>query len=160
MSHVKTRVGLVALEAILALTAIVSAFTVIPSLPPEWIKGSAFADYTIPAIALGVLVGGSAVVAALAVVIRPALGAAASIVAGLMIIGFELVEMVVVGFSLVVYGPGMPQAWLQVVYIALGAAIAILGARLWLALGGRIPKFRPARPAPAAPRTTITWPGR
>jgi hypothetical protein len=159
MSYLKTRIGLVALEAILALTAIVSAFTVIPNLPPDWIKGSVFSDYTIPALALGVLVGGSAAFAALAVVFKPTLGAAASVVAGLMIIGFELVEIVVVGFTLVTYGPGVPQAWLQIVFIALGAAISILGTRLWLAHGGRIPPFRAGQSSQAARRTTVAGRG-
>jgi uncharacterized membrane protein len=107
MSDLKTRAGLVLLEGILALTAILGAITVIPNLPHDWIKGGVFPDYTIPALALGVLVGGSAVIAG--------------------------------RFTLVTYGAGQPQSWLQVAYITVGAAITILGARLWLALGGRIP---------------------
>jgi hypothetical protein len=135
----KTRAALVLLEGILAFTAILGALAIIPNLPHDWIKGSVFPDYTIPALALGVLVGGSAVIAGLAVIFRPMIGAAASVVAGVMIIGFELVEIIVVGFTLVTYGAGQPQSWLQVAYITVGAAITILGARLWLALGGRIP---------------------
>lgn len=139
MSHWKARSALVVLEAILALTAVLGAVSVVPNLPPDWIKGSIFPDYTIPALALGVLVGGSAIVAALAVLWRPLVGAAVSVVAGVMIVGFELVESTVVGFTLVTIGPGQPQAWLQVVYLAVGTLITILGARLWLALGGAIP---------------------
>jgi hypothetical protein len=139
MSHLKTRAALVLLEGILALTAIFGAITVIPNLPQDWIRGSVFPSYTVPALALGVLVGGSATIAGLAVIFRPMIGAAASVVAGVMIIGFELVEVIVVGFTLVTYGAGQPQSWLQVAYITVGAAIAILGARLWLALAGRIP---------------------
>jgi len=141
MSHLKTRAALVLLEGILALTAIFGAITVIPNLPHDWIKGSVFPDYSLPALALGVLVGGSATVAGLAVIFRPMIGAVASVVAGVMIIGFELVEVIVVGFTLMTYGAGQPQSWLQVVYLAVGAAIAILGARLWLALGGRVPRI-------------------
>jgi len=151
MSHVKTRTALVVLEAILALTAIYGAITVIPNLPHDWIKGSIFPDYTIPALALGVLVGGSAIVAGLAVILRPMAGAAASVAAGGIIVGFELVEIVAVGFTLVTYGAGQPQSWLQVGYIALGTGIAVLGASLWLALGGGIPLLHVGR-SPAGAR--------
>ncbi len=54
--------------------------------------------------------------------------------AGVILIAFELVEIGVVGFTLATYGPGSPQAWLQVIYLAV-AAIAILGTRLGLAEG-------------------------
>ncbi len=43
---------------------------------------------------------------------------------------FEVVEIAVVGFTLSRYGPGSPQAWLQVIYLAAGAAMVVLGIRL------------------------------
>jgi hypothetical protein len=136
MSNWKTRIPLLVLDSVLAVSAIVSAFTVIPLLPREWIAGSIFPDYTAPAVALGVLVGGSALIAAVAVIFRPLLGAAAAMVSAVMIIGFELVEIAAVGFSPVTYGVDKPQSWLQVAYLVLGAVIAVLGARLWRALSG------------------------
>jgi hypothetical protein len=137
MSNWKTRITLFVLDSVLAVSAIVSAFTVIPGLPREWIAGSIFPDYTVPAIALGMLVGGSALIAATAVIFRPKLGAAAAMVSAVMITGFELVEIAAVGFSPVTYGLDKPQSWLQVAYLALGAVIAFLGAGLWRAVGGR-----------------------
>lgn len=139
MKYIKIRVALVVLEAILAITAISGAIWVIPNLPLDWIKGTIFPNYTIPALSLGILVGGSAIVAALTVIVRPVIGAAASVLAGAMIIGFELVEILAVGFTMVTLGADQPQSWLQVAYLSLGTTIAILGARLWRALGGRIP---------------------
>lgn len=139
MNHWRTRSAIAILDLILAVTAIFGALTVVPSLPRDWIAGSIFTDYTIPALALGVLVGGSAVVATLAVLFRPTVGAAAAIVSGLMIIGFEVVEIVSVGFSPLTHGAAYPQSWLQVVYIALGFVVAGLGAGLWRALGGFVP---------------------
>jgi hypothetical protein len=137
MSKWKTRIALPVLDSVLAVSAIVSAFTVIPGLPREWIAGSIFPDYTMPALALGVLVGGSALGAAMAVIFRPVLGAAAAMVSAAMIIGFELVEIAAVGFTPLTYGLDKPQSWLQVAYLALGAVIAFLGAGLWRALSGR-----------------------
>jgi hypothetical protein len=139
MTYWKTRGAIAILDLILAVTAIFGALTVIPSLPREWIAGSVFTDYTIPALALGVLVGGSAAVATFAVLFRPRVGAVAAIVSALMIIGFEVVEIVSVGFSPLTHGAGYPQSWLQVVYIALGLVLAGLGAGLWRALGGSVP---------------------
>ncbi len=139
MTNWKTRGAIAFLDLILAVTAIFGALTVIPSLPRDWIAGSVFTDYTIPALALGVLVGGSAAVATLAVLFRPRVGAVAAIVSALMIIGFEVVEIVSVGFSPLTHGAGSPQSWLQVVYIALGLVLAGLGAGLWRALGGSVP---------------------
>lgn len=61
---------------------------------------------------------------------RPPLGAFTSVVAGLFMIIFELVEIAVVGFT-PVQSPDQFPAWLQVVYLTVGGAMAILGARLW-----------------------------
>ncbi len=139
MSHWKTRTGIAFLDLILAVTALFGALTVVPVLPRDWIAGSIFSDYTIPALGLGVLVGGSAAVATVAVLFRPKVGAAAAMVSAVMIIGFEVVEIVAVGFSPLTQGGAYPQSWLQVVYIALGLVLAALGASLWRAQGGFVP---------------------
>ena len=89
----------------------------------------------IPALALGVLCGGSALAALGAVLARPRLGALVAVVSGVMIIGFELVEIAVVGFTAVM-SPEQPVAWLQMFYIVFGVAVTLLGARLWKAETG------------------------
>jgi hypothetical protein len=130
MRHLASRGVLLVLTAFLAVTAIAGAIVVVPGLPMEWIEGSIFTDYTIPAIALGV-VGALAVVALVLTIMHPAWAGPAAVVAGLAMIAFELVEIAVVGFSLAEYGVGEPVAWLQVVYIVIGAMTAIVGAALW-----------------------------
>jgi hypothetical protein len=50
-------------------------------------------------------------------------------------VAFELVEIVVVGFT-PAQTPDQFPAWLQVVYLAVGAALVLLGARLWKAETG------------------------
>jgi hypothetical protein len=143
MYAVKIRIGLFALNAFLALTAFFGAISVVPTLPADWIRGSVFPDYTIPALGLG-SVAVVAAAAAVALLLRPKVGAVASTAAGLMIIGFELVEIATVGFSLVTHGPGMPQSWLQVVYLVIGAVLGLLGLRLWHQDWTPSAKFHPA----------------
>lgn len=129
---------LVALAAFMALTAISGAIFVVPAMPRSVLQEgvlSLFADFTIPALALGILCGGGALVALVSVLVHPRLGALASVVAGMFMIVFELVEIVVVGFT-ATQTPDQVQAWLQVVYLLVGAALVILGARLWKAETG------------------------
>jgi len=135
MTHRTNRIALGLLELFVVLTAVQGAIFVIPNLPPAWIKGTPFADYTIPALALGIVCGGGSLIAGLAVMFRPLLGGALSIMAGVVMIGFELVEISVVGFTLVTNGPATPQAWLQFIYLAVGTAITLLGFRLLVAEG-------------------------
>lgn len=137
-SHKGLRAGLVALEAFTAATAIWGGAFVVPTIPVEWLhRGliTPFSDTTIPAIALGVLCGGSALAALVAVIARPRLGAMLAMLSGGLMVGFELVEILVVGFTPLMYPTQLP-AWLQPFYIVVGAAIALLGARLWKAETG------------------------
>lgn len=149
------RVALVVLEMFLALTAIYGAIYVVPVQPRELLVGSAFADYTIPALGLGVLVGGSALLAVASLVLRPQLGALLSLVAGGFIIVFELVETAVLGLDVWLHmlglGPaptlekfgsleGIPMPlgvplplWLQPFYMVVGLLIVGLALRLWTA---------------------------
>jgi hypothetical protein len=130
--HRWLRGSLAGLTAFMALTAIYGAIFVVPTMPRAVLRQgllALFPDFTIPALALGVLCGGSAVVAFVAVLARPRLGGLTSVVAGILMIAFELVEIVVVGFTPVM-APDQFPAWLQVVYLIIGAALVILGMRL------------------------------
>lgn len=136
--HWGLRGTLAALAAFTALTAIQGAIFVIPTMPHSVLhKGvlALFPDYTVPALALGILCGGGALVAFVTVLARPLVGALASIAAGAFMVAFELVEIVVVGFT-PVQTPDQFPAWLQVVYLVVGGAMLILGARLWKAETG------------------------
>ena len=130
MSHPGLRVPLIILAAFIGFTALYGAFAVVPDLPRDWLDGAPFADYTIPAVALGA-VGVAAVVTMLVAVIRPEVAGALAFVTGLAMMGFELVQIAVVGLSIVEYGTDEPVAWLQIVYLGVGAVLAILGAALW-----------------------------
>ena len=134
------RIGLLALDAFVAFTAIYGAIFVVPTIPLEWLKRGPFTDYTVPALALGILVGGSALVAAVLLLVRPSVGALATIGAGIMIIGFELVEIGIVGFTLIEYDASQFPAWLQVIYLALGSLQVLFGYRAWQATGSTVPR--------------------
>jgi len=132
MRHYASRGLLAVLSGFIAVTAIAGAIFVVPTLPPEWIEGSVLEDYTIPALALA-LVGGLAAVTLMALVLRPAVAGLFAVVTGLAMVAFEVVEIAVVGFSLIDYGVGEPVAWLQVVYLAVGMLTAGAGFALWRA---------------------------
>lgn len=86
--------------------------------PVELLAGSAFASYRVPGLALGLVVGGSALLAAELARRRHALAATASLASAGAICVFEAVEVTVIGWH-----------WLQVAYFLLGASIAIIALR-------------------------------
>jgi hypothetical protein len=132
MHHYASRGLLAVLSGFIAVTAIAGAIFVVPTLPPEWIEGSVLDSYTIPALALGV-VGGLALLTLIALVVRPAVAGLVAVVAGMAMVAFELVEIGIVGFSLIDYGIDEPVAWLQVVYLVVGTLTAGAGYALWRA---------------------------
>ena len=120
---------LIVLDAFLALTAVAGGIGLLTGVLDPGVKlleGSPFSSYTLPGLALLVLVGGSVLVATLLLVRLPPLGVPASGIAGVMIMGFELVEVLVIGSD-----PGLARN-LQVFYFTLGLAIAVLAAVRWL----------------------------
>lgn len=141
MTHVGKHVALFLLAAFNAATAGYGAIFIVPTMPREWILFGPFSDYTVPALALGFLVGGTALAAAVAITWRPWAGALASMLAGCVIVAFELIEIGVVGLSVVVVGPGQVQSWLQIAYIIIGIAQVVVGYRLWLATAATAPSM-------------------
>jgi hypothetical protein len=150
MRHIASRGLLAVLSGFIAVTALVGAAFVVPALPLEWLEGSVLADYTIPALALG-LVGLSAVVTLAALVVGPEAAGAFAVVTGTAMVIFELVEIWVVGFSLVEYGIGEPVAWLQVIYLVVGTTLAGVGFSLWRATTDEREASAPAMPSPTSP---------
>lgn len=141
----KLRGTLIGLELFTAFGAIAGAIFVVPGLPREWLAGSPFSDYTIPALALGVLCGGGSLAAAMAVVWRPALGGIASVGAGSAMALFEVVEVAAVGFMIVKF-PMEPASYLQPFYFIVGLVIAGLGV---LVSRDAEPSARTLQPTPA-----------
>lgn len=148
MTRTVTRIGLLALDGFVAVSAVAGAIWVVPTMPMEWIKAGPFSDWTIPAVALG-LVGVLAAVAFAALLLRPWAGALLSILAGVAMVVFELVEVGVVGWTLT--DPSLEgfQKSLQVVYLVVGSAQAVLGWVTWRATRDAAPPIPLVHPSTA-----------
>ena len=118
------RTWLITLEMFLGVTAALGGLCLVMGwyAPPlDMLAGSIFASYLVPGLALAVLVGGGSVLAAVLLARHAAWGVAVSAAAGVMILVFEAVELVVIGFT-----------WLLAGYVAVGLLILALAAWLWL----------------------------
>ena len=122
------RILLIVLAFFLALTAFAGGIGLLADLntpPVEMLNGSPFSDYSIPGLALFVLVGGGALASAVLLLRRHPWAVFAAGAAGIMIIFFEIVEVLVIGSD-----PGVARG-LQIFYFSLGLVIALLSAGLW-----------------------------
>ncbi len=133
MKHKRIRIALVVLEVFVALGAIAGGIGLLTGAIPvslNALQGSPFADYTIPALSLMIIVGGGMLFAAATILTRREIGVLASIFAGLAMMIFEIVEVAVVDH---VGGSGLVFAVvLQAFYFALGLAIFVLSFSLWM----------------------------
>lgn len=134
------RFALITLDLFLAVTAVGGGIALLFGLMApgvELLQGSPFSSYTIPGLAL-LAVGVCAGVAAALVLMRQWLGAPVSAAVGLMIIIFEVVEVLTIGSD-----PGVARN-LQILYFVWGLAMVAVGSSLWLsqriasAPGGRL----------------------
>lgn len=137
------RFALIGVELSLAIAAIAGAVFVVPTLPKEWLDGSPFSDYSLPALALGVLVGGGALLAAALLVMRSEWGAPASVLVGLAMAIFEVVETTVVGLDIWLHalglsptiGKGLPGTNLEGVPALLGVPLPLWQQPLFFGIG-------------------------
>lgn len=119
---------LIVLTIFLALTTIAGGLALmanIISMPVSLLQGSVFGSYTIPGLALAVLVGGGAVFAAVLLLRRSRFGLLFATTAGVMIMFFEFVEMLVIG------SPAGIARTLQVFYFSLGTLIVVASMGSW-----------------------------
>src|SRR5919199_6683907 len=86
--------------------------------PTEWLDGTPFSNYVGPGVILGVVVGGSALLASILVLRAHRLAGPAAFVAGMIQIGWIVGEVLLVGTY------GMVMLWLQVIYGVAGALLA------------------------------------
>lgn len=121
------RIGLTILDAFLGVTAVLGGLGLLsgvaPLSPPlALLEGSPFASYLIPGLALLILLGGGGLLATMLMLRRSPWGVAVSGLIGAMVVVFEAVELIVIGFT-----------GLLAFYVGLGLAILALSAWLWLA---------------------------
>ncbi len=133
MKHKAMRITIFVLAVFGALTTLaggIGLLTGVIAMPLEWLQGSPFVDYTIPGLALGVIVGGSMLFAAVTIFTGREIGVLASGFAGLTMMIFEIVEAPVIDPYA---GSSLSLALsLQVFYFALGLVIFVLAAILWM----------------------------
>lgn len=111
---------LAAIDGFLALTTVAGGLGLLTGAvapPVAMLAGSPFRGYTVPGLALLAVVGGAAATATVLVLRRHRWGAAASALAAATIVGFEVVEVAVIGSP-----PGVARN-LQLFYVAVGLAI-------------------------------------
>lgn len=152
------RVTLFAVDAFAAMTAVgggILVATGLDRLPAAWLAGTLFSSYLIPGLILAVVVGGSAAAATVATVRNPEAGALASLLAGVIMLGW------IVGEVLILNQPSRPT-WIEVVYFAVGLVMAVLGLMVGRAeRRGRcsrvtIRRFRPEQDDPATADIPLT----
>src|SRR5579859_3634505 len=127
MSEKRVRIAVVAMDLFEALSAFVGAVGLVigfMNIPVAVLSGTPFADFTVPALLLGVVVGGSALAAAMIAAYGPRqFDALASAVAGCITVGYLTVEIALIGLG----------AWPQVVWLLVGLVMIGLAALLWRA---------------------------
>jgi hypothetical protein len=111
---------LIILNLFLALTAIPGGFCLLTGIaapPIGALKGSLFSDYTLPGLALIIIVGGSALLTAILLMRKNKYALLYSAVVGLIIMFFEFIEVIAVGTPT---GPGLVM---QLIYFGLGIVL-------------------------------------
>lgn len=111
-------------EAVSAAAGAVGLMVGFMNIPLSVLNGTPFADFTVPALLLGFVVGGSALAAAAIGVFGPRqIDALASAAAGFITVGWLTVEIAMIGLG----------SWLQVAYLLVGLSMVTLAGLLWRA---------------------------
>lgn len=124
------RILLTLLTGFVALTAIGGGVALLVGLednrfPLEWLRGTPFPNYTIPALLLAVVVGGSALAACILVLRRHRMSAPVSRAAGVIMMGYIVVEYLILQQE----PPGPTN--IEVFYFGLGALIIMFAGYRW-----------------------------
>ncbi|WIG60715.1 MAG: hypothetical protein OJF49_003463 [Ktedonobacterales bacterium] len=120
------RIALVVVDLFAAVSAIVGAIGLVVGfmdIPLSVLSGTPFADFTVPALLLGIVVGGSALVAAAIALFGPrSLESLASAAAGCIMVGWMVVEIAMIGLAI----------WVQAAYFVVGLLmIGLAGLLEW-----------------------------
>jgi hypothetical protein len=135
MKHKGIRMTLVVLELFVGLWAVIGGVGLVTGaipflqMPIQYLQGTPFSDYTIPGLLLLLVVGGSFLLAAATILTRREVGVLASALAGLIVIGFEVVEVPIIDRYANTLATAVPQ---QITMTVLGLACFGLAASLWL----------------------------
>ena len=118
------RIALIVVDLFAALSAIVGAVGLVVgymNIPLSVLQGTPFADFTVPALLLGIVVGGSALAAATIALFGPRrFETLASAAAGGIMAGWMIVEVAMIGLDV----------WVQAAYFGVGLVMIGLAALL------------------------------
>ncbi len=140
MNETRIRRAVVAADLFEAASAVLGAVGLVVgfmAIPLSVLSGTPFADFTVPALLLGFVVGGSALVAGsvTALSLRP-WDALTSAVAGCITVGWLTIEIGMIGLG----------SWAQVVWFLVGLVMIVLAVLLWLAETQAAPTRRSHQP--------------
>lgn len=136
MRHKKVRITLAAIEAFIGLGAVGGGLAILTGafdqwFPVAWLQGTPFNDYLIPGLVLLIVVGGGMLLAAVTLFTRREFALLFSVVMGLVMIGWEVVEVLIIDrYEQAVIPSTIVQ---QALFTALGLIIVGLAAWLWAA---------------------------
>lgn len=137
MKHKPVRITLVAIETFVGIWAVIGGVALVTGaipliqFPLTLLEGTPFNDFTIPGLALAILLGGSSLFAASTILTGRKIGVLASALAGMFTVGFEIVEIVSVNSK---WGSALPIALVQQsIIFVLGLTVFGLAAYLWMA---------------------------
>ncbi|HTP00793.1 MAG TPA: hypothetical protein VMJ64_05415 [Anaerolineales bacterium] len=119
---------LVVLTGLLSLSGLAGGIGLLFNLnapPVEQLGNSVFKDYAVPGLSLFFLVGGSALLATVLLVRKSRYGALSANTAGVIIMFFEFVEVLVIG------SPAGVARSLQIIYFGLGTLISVFATGIW-----------------------------
>jgi len=89
-------------------------------VPTEWLEGSPFPDYFVPSLILLVVVGGSLLMAAIAVVAGLRIARLSASAAGLVLLGWLVAQLAIIGYV----------SWMQPTTAIAGVLVLLLGSLL------------------------------
>lgn len=134
MKHRVARITLVVIESFVGFWAVIGGAGLITGaipflrLPIEYLQGTPFADYTVPGLLLLLTVGGSSLFAAATILSGREVGVLASALAGLILVGFEIVEVPIIDRYEPALATAAPQ---QIIMAILGLVCFGLAVSLW-----------------------------
>jgi hypothetical protein len=101
-------------------------------VPRTWLQGTPFSDYTVPAFALGIVIGGGMSLAAGTVFIRRLWAMLIAIGAGIVMMSFEIVEAISLDGKAHQTPTFATMAVLQILFFLLRVTVFVLSTYIWI----------------------------
>ena len=132
MEHKGSRRALIILDGFAMVTTLIGMCILVFGwsyrFPMSWLQGTPFADYTVPGLILGLVVGGSAHVAMVATIKSDSVGAIASMIAGVIMMGWIVGEYLLI--PEIRFFSNLATNWQQGLYFLVGLVMVVLALRM------------------------------